>query len=414
MFDLDKWKEIWATITRNKTRSVLTAFGVFWGLLMFIILVGYGNGFRKGMTDSLKGFATNSAFLNAGGTSLPYKGFGVNRHWLIDNRDLETLRRNVSGLDLLSPMLYDWGAVTRDSRRAEATLIGVDTDFFGIQQMEVLEGRLLNEIDIAQRRKVCIIGRELHKTLFQPGEDAIGQTIPLGGIYYTVVGVVKPAAAGIQLGGDPNESAYLPFTTMQTMKQTQGGFYNLSFTSLPGAKVSDVTDQVKSLLKASHDIHPDDQRAVYVFSAEEQLEMMNGIFLGVNLLIWVVGLGALFSGIIGISNIMLVTVRERMREIGIRRALGAKPYTIATQIMSESLVLTFIAGIGGFLLGVLLLQALSGIGSADGEQSMMTPYVSFNLALGAMALLVASGVLAGLMPAIKALKIKAIDAIRDE
>lgn len=417
MFDRDKWNEIWATIVRNKTRSVLTAFGVSWGVLMFIILVGFGNGVSKGVGDQLEGLATNSMMIGCGRTSEPYKGNRIGRWWQFDSRDIELIRHKVPGVGYISPLREDFRPeVVRGSRRGNFSTLGLYPDYFKITGTgsEMLYGRLLNDMDIKECRKVCVLGSQVYETCFGRGEDPVGEKIRIGGKYYVVVGVSPPNYVfGM---GNPLQTIYVPFTTQVRMGNSGDRFRHMMISAEPGLRISDLQQEIEDVIKANHDISPTDEKALYTFNAEEQVEMVFNVISGVNLLIWIIGMGALLSGVIGISNIMLVTVRERMREIGIRRALGARPFAIASQIMSESLVLTALAGMIGLAVGVLLLSAISIIMSANppDDGASVIPYISFDLALAAVGILILSGLLAGLMPTWRALKIKAIDAIRDE
>jgi len=417
MFDIDKWKEIWATIARNKTRSLLTAFGVSWGLFMFILLVGFGNGFRQGIMDQFKGFASNSIFFYTDRTSEAYKGHRKGRFWSMNSKDLRIIREKATSVEHLAPMLFADGTSVRGNKKGSYSGCGVYPDQFQIQNMEVQMGRLINEVDIQERRKVCLIGQEVFETLFEVGEDPLGQSIRVGGTYYQVVGVGKPVSRNISIGSYPPRTVYIPFTTLQQTVSRGDAFYFLGCTVRSGYRATMVEQEVKEIVRLNHDISPTDQKAMGSFNLEEEFRNINNLFTGINVLIWIVGMGALLSGIIGISNIMLVTVRERMREIGVRRAIGATPFTILTQILSESFVLTTLAGLAGFVFGILILTVLQQLmagGTPDGGSLVIIPFVSFNLALVAMGILVISSLLAGLMPALRALNIKAIDAIRDE
>ena len=420
MFDLDSWQEIWSTITRNKTRSILTGFGVFWGLFMLIILMGVGSGFKGGIGSLFKGFNVNSVMFQTNSTGEPYKGFRKGRYWNMTTRDLPLIREKAQSVEFISPTLFgsrsDNNAV-RGMKTGTYSSQGVMPDFFEISQVEVVYGRVINEVDIQNRRKVCVIGQEVYETLFDVGEDPLGQSIRLNGRYFQVAGVIKPLS-NVSIGSNPRQTLYIPFSTMQQTFMRGDYIHMLMCTAKPKYTAAMVEDEVKAILKANHDIAPNDEKAVWSYNLEEEFNSFQNLFQGIDILVLIVGLGALFSGIIGISNIMLVTVRERMREIGVRRALGAKPSNILRQIMSESFVLTAIAGLIGFLVatGILILisQAMT-VGPDNGEASLFgPPLISFNLALGAMGILIVSGAIAGLMPALKALQIKAIDAIRDE
>jgi putative ABC transport system permease protein len=417
MFDIDKWREIWATITRNKTRSILTAFGVSWGLFMFIILVGFGNGFQQGIMNQFDGFAPNSCFFFTDRTSEAYKGNRKGRWWSMNSRDLVLIREKAKSVEYISPMLFGDGVTVRGNKKGNYDACGVYPAYFEMQKMTTIHGRLINEIDIEQRRKICVIGKQVYETLFSIGENPIGQSIRVGGLYYQVVGVAQAVSPNMSVGSYPPETVYIPFTTMQQTTSRGDAIWFMGCTAKPGHPAAMVEDEVKQIVKANHDISPTDAKAMGSFNIEEQFQMINNLFRGINILIWIVGMGALLSGVIGISNIMLVTVRERMREIGVRRAIGASPFAILSQIVNESLVLTTIAGLAGFLVGVLVLTVMQTIMEAapSGEGSLVIiPFVSFNLALVAMGILIVSGLIAGTMPALKALSIKAIDAIRDE
>ncbi|MDR2824784.1 MAG: ABC transporter permease [Prevotellaceae bacterium] len=419
MFDLDNWQEIWATITRNKLRSVLTGFGVFWGLFMLIILIGIGNSFEGGLRGMFDGFATNSAFFWTGQTSVPYKGYRKGRTWAMNLQDIEHIRQRADAVEFISPMLFIGGAdknVVRGQKSGSYSVMGVLPDHFEIQGMHILQGRLFNEIDNANKRKTCVIGKEIYETLFDIDENAVGQYIRTNGIYFQIIGVVSPKSRNINIGSSPLETVYLPFSTTQVTFNQGQDIWFMACTARLGVPVQIAEEQVHSIVKAAHSIAPDDDKAMGGVNLEKQFQMFEMLFSGIHILIWIVGLGALLSGIIGISNIMLVTVRERTREIGVRRALGAKPYIIVTQILAESFVLTAIAGFFGFLFGVLILEFFCQIMLTNPapEHVFIPPFVSFWTAIWAMLILIVSGIIAGFLPALRALSIKAIDAIREE
>lgn len=417
LFDLDKWEEIWNTITANKMRSIMTGFGVFWGIFMLVILIGIGNGFVGGVMLKVEGFAANSCFFFANPTSEAYKGFRKGRSWNLKNQDLVSIRQKAKTLQYLSPML--WGDssaknVVIGRKYAQADVIGVYPDYFEMQKPVIMKGRILNNLDISDTRKVAFVGRKTIETLFAETEDPIGKYIRVNGIYFQVAGVIRPISSA-QIGGDANTSVYIPFSTMQKTFNQGDRIHFLGATTKPGYEAAILENEIKTILKENHDIAPNDEKAVRSFNIEKEFKTFNNLFVGVTILIWIVGLGSLFSGIIGVSNIMMVTVRERTREIGVRRALGAKPQAIISQIMSESFVLTFLAGFGGLFLGVLILTGISGAMPPPDENTMfLPPFVPFGTAMIAMSILVVAGLFAGFIPAMRALSIKAIDAIRDE
>ena len=417
MFDLDRWTEIWVTITRNKTRSLLTCFGVFWGILMLVILLGSGRGMQNGIMRSVNGFATNSAFFFADRTSESYKGFNKGRQWDMRNRDVESIRREVKELSAISPII--WGNssdknIVYGMMSGTFNVKGVHPDYFQIETQKLFHGRLLNEVDERERRKVCLIGTKVKEVLFKE-EDPCGSYIRVNGIYYQVVGVVQQRASGVNIGGRSEECVFLPFSTMQQTLNQGDIIHFLCVAAKPDVQMLPVINKIKSIIKEQNFISPTDPQAVSAINLAAQFETFNNAFLGIDILIWIVGVGTLLAGIIGVSNIMMVTVKERTKEIGVRRALGAKPWNIISQIMSESLLITAMAGLMGLTVGVFLLDVVDQlIGDPVGETMLLHPAVSIQVALAATSILLLARLLAGLIPAWRAMQIKAIDAIREE
>jgi putative ABC transport system permease protein len=419
MFDLDKWQEIWHTITRNKTRSFFTAFGVFWGILMLTLLLGTGNGLENGMKEEIKGFATNSCFFFTDRTSLPYKGFRKGRNWNMRNADMVSIKANVSSLKYLSPMLFGGSSdnnTVRGDKAGTFRVRGCYPNYASIEEQNVIYGRYINEVDIQGVRKVCFIGKNVYEKLFNPGEDPIGKTIRSNGIYYTVIGVGS-GLSNVQIGGRSDDMVVLPFTTMQRAYNQGDIVHFLAATAKDGYEVGLMEEEIKTIIKSQNSIAPEDDRALGSFDISEQFKMFNYLFLGIKILIWIVGTGTLFAGAIGVSNIMLVSVRERTKEIGIRRALGARPSNIITQILNESLVLTAIAGFVGLSLGVGILSLFDNIINnlpPGNDIFLRNIIIRFDVALAASFILVAMGMLAGLLPAWRAMQIKPIEALSEE
>ncbi|MEG1574191.1 MAG: ABC transporter permease [Bacteroidales bacterium] len=418
MFDIDRWQEILLTITRNKTRSILTGFGVFWGILMLVLLLGSGNGLKNGIMDGSAGFATNSAFFFSERTGEAYKGYKKGRIWEMRNRDLDVIRQQVKGVRYLSPMIMQWSKqnnIVRGEKAATYNVRGVYSEYFNIETQHILAGRLLNEIDMLEKRKVCLIGNIVRDVLFSPSEDPIGTYIRVNGIYFQVVGVIKPKSKA-QIGGRAEESIMVPFNTLQQAFNKGDKFWFLCATAKDDYPCDKMVEDIKTVLKSQNEISPTDTQAINSFTIAKQFETFELMFLGINILVWIVGIGTLLAGIIGVSNIMMVTVKERTREIGVRRALGAKPLDIISQIMSESLLLTAIAGLMGLCLGVFLLDTANQIISKAGSENTLfkNPEINIGVALVATSILLLSGLLAGLIPAWRAMQIKAIDAIREE
>lgn len=414
-FDLDRWQEIWITITQNKSRSFMTAFGVFWGMFMLVSMVGAGVALERGMNSQIEGFATNSCFIWTDQTSEPYKGLKKGRRWDMENEDIPLLINNIPEIQHIAPVLFGGGGtnnVTRNDKAGSFRMKGNYPSYNSIDESIMIAGRYINDIDIAEKRKVCVIGERVYEVLFPNNEDALGKNIQVNGIYFQVIGVARHTS-NVNIGGDPKETVVLPFTTMQQAFNQGNIVHFIAATAQPGVKVKVVEDRIKEVLKASHNISPTDQTAVGGMNIEDQFTMFLYLGIGIASLIWIVGLGTLMAGGIGVSNIMLVTVRERTKEIGIRRALGATPRNIITQILSESVVLTLIAGIGGIMLGVGLLQMV-GIALSQGDQFFKDPQISFTVAIASLFILLVIGVLAGFLPANRAMSIKPIEAIREE
>ena len=410
--DIDTCEEILITITRNKTRSLLTAFGVFWGIFMLVALIGGGQGMQDMMKKNFEGFATNSGFLAAQKTGEAYKGFRKGRQWELESIDIERLRSQVKELEVITPNVAKWGskAIYKD-KKYDCSVKGLYPDYQEIETQEMQYGRFINNVDIREARKVCVIGKRVYESLFKPGEDPCGKDIQVDGIYYRVIGM-SSSEGNMNIQGNASEAVTLPFTTMQQAYNLGGKVDVACFTVKPGVKVSDIQPKMEQIIKTAHFIAPNDKQAVMYLNAEAMFSMMDNLFIGIRILIWMVGLGTLLAGAIGVSNIMMVTVKERTTEIGIRRAIGAKPKDILQQILSESMVLTTIAGMCGISFAVLVLQGLEmGVNSGGGNAHFQ---VSFGLAVGTCLLLIALGVLAGLAPAYRAMAIKPIEAIRDE
>ena len=413
------WEEIWQTLRRNKWRSLMTAFGVFWGILMLVLLVGLGNGVSRGITDAVKTVPANSVLFGGAYTSLPYKGMGKDRSVTMENEDLELLKANLGDRVKYITPVNGLGNFTANvgERNISCSMMGTTPSYYHVIASQMMYGRYLNEVDVRERRKVCVIGKEVYETLFTEGTDPCGELVKVGEIYYTIVGVVKKLSDMVNMGTDTDEAIILPFTTAQLSYGQGNAVYMTIVTLHDEYSVKEWEDRILAIVKEHHMVHPDDKQAFWSFNLAEIISMFDNLFLGISILLWIVGCGSLFAGLIGISNIMLVTVKERTQEIGIRRALGAKPATILTQIMSESLVLTIAAGLTGLMLGVWILNLVGLIIEAmpdDGGMPMSDPQVEFSVAIGALIVIIIGGLLAGMAPARHAMKIRAIEALREE
>lgn len=421
MLDRDQWQEIWAVLGRNRLRTALTAFGVFWGIFMLVIMMGAGKGLENGATQEMDGWTTNSMFLWSQGTSKPYKGFRKGRYFTLRNNDIDALKDQVPEIDLISPrnQLGGWrGAnnVIRKQKTGAFDLYGDYPEYNQIEKVKLLQGRLLNYGDMYDERKVAIIGKVVYETLFERGEDPIGEYIQVQGVGFRVVGLFKSLGSDPNRGEEQERSIYVPFTTFQKAFHLGDQVGWMAITSKDNIPVSFVEEKVKTVLKERHSVHPDDERAFGSWNLEANFSRMTGLFNGIRWLSLIVGTLTLIAGAIGVSNIMLVIVKERTKELGIRRAIGASPWTVIKQIILESLVLTSIAGIIGVVFGVWLLELISNyLPQAEGQTSFFkNPGVELPLVMAALGILVFSGIMAGIIPAKRAIEVKPVEALRVE
>ena len=412
MFDLDRWEEIWQTISRNRKRSIMTAFGVFWGIFMLTIMLGAGLGLKNALFSQLGDMSVNSCFFWGGRTSIPYKGLPSGRYWQFENEDLAAIKKQVPNVRSVGSVI--WGSeykFSRNDKKGDYSLVGYNPDFQQISPQPIRFGRFFNEIDMEQQRKVCILTEQVWLDLFPGGEDPVGSTIRMNNMYLTVIGMIKVPDRGFRFHGD--KSVLMPVSTMQQMYNMGHNLHSVAVAANDDADIKEVETNIKQLVFARHTISPDDTKAVYSQNLGEQVNKFNSLFGGIGTLTWIVGIGTLLAGLVGVSNIMLVIVRERTQEIGVRRALGARPRIIISQIMSESFVLTFVAGIFGLALAVALLSGAESVLTASAGRPIR-PQISFGTGMLSMTVLILGSLLAGILPASRALRIKPVDAIREE
>ena len=418
IFDNDLWREIIISVSQQKMRSLMTMFGVFWGIFMLILLVGCGFGFGNGIIGQLTSLESNTVFLFPANTTEPYQGYDRDRAWVFKSDDIRLLKGKLAGrVDELMPVNSDDTVEVKNNSVSSINgLIGITPDYMKVVPQRVIEGRYINQIDVEQHRKVCLLGSQLAKVLFGD-ESPLMKRVTVAGVIHTVVGVIKRTNDNIALGGNPTEAVILPITTEQDVMNRHDEYNFLSITNFPKYPIEDDEEAIVSTIKERHHIAPTDDNALDVFSLKAALSSFLGLELGLNILIWIIGIGTLAAGLIGIANIMIVTIKERTQEIGVRRALGAMPSKIIQQIMMESLTLTLTAGIAGIVAGVWCLYALDIFMSGDDGSSMTLikdPMISILPTLSALVILVIGGLLAGYYPTKRALKVKAIEALREE
>ncbi|MDR1543353.1 MAG: ABC transporter permease [Prevotellaceae bacterium] len=413
---MDFWQNVWTTIARNKWRSFFTAFGVFWGIFMLVVLLGFGLGIKATINHQVGHISANSCFFFTTQTNEAYKGFNKGRYWNLSINDLEAVKKNFPRLKYVSGVVFGmWGQqnnVSRADKQGSFQIIGLAPEYNKINPSKILEGRFINEIDIRERRKVCVIGKKVQNDLYEKDENAVGTVLHVSGIYYTVVGLIEPYSSNVNIFGNAEQMVVLPFSTLQIAANKGNSIDCIAITAPNNEDIKIYENSIKMMLKERNTISPTDSGGVDAFNMQMIFKPFMSLILGLQFLVWFVGLGTLFAGVVGVSNIMLITVRERTQEIGVLRALGATPRKIITQIMCESIVLTAFAGIFGILLGVGLLSFLEPI--LIQTKILSELQISFSAAISALLILIVCGLFAGLLPSSRAMKIKAVDALRDE
>lgn len=413
-FDLDSFREIADALVRNRSRSLLTGFGVFWGVFMLLFLMGGGRGFKQLIVSNFEGFATNTAIVVADRTTKPYKGFKEGRSWQLSYTDVERLKRMMPELETVTPTISVWNATAVFGTGSTGVHVrGIYADYCKIEEPKIKYGRYLNESDIRQERKVCVIGKRVYNDLFPDGGDPCGRFIQVGPIYCQIIGV-DFNSGNISISGRSEEMVSIPLPVAQKIYNRGTTVDLICTTARSGIRMSDLEDRMRRVMAQQHQFDPSDKQAMPYINTEQMFALVDNLFAGVNFLIWLVGLGTILAGVIGVSNIMMVTVKERTTEIGIRRAIGATPRDILSQVIFESIALTLAAGSFGIVFAVQLLQLMSIAVSSGGQQGPVSFQIGFWTAVTAALLLTALGVAAGLAPASRAMGIKPVDAMRDE
>ena len=412
--DRDSFKEILESITRNRSRSFLTGFGVFWGVFMLMLLSGGGQGLKQLLEKNFDGFAHNTCIVYASTTQKPFKGFQKGRWWSLVYNDVERLKQLVPELETVTPIASFWGKIAERGEYSytDGTIKGVRADYSRIETPKIYYGRFLNDMDVLQQRKVCVIGKNVYNKLFPSGGDPCGQSLRVDGMYYTVIGV-DYNEGNMSINGRATDAITVPITLVQKTYNIGNDIHLLAFTAKDGIVMNDLIPKVRQIIARNHLIDPTDTGAINMINTQMIFGIVDNLFKGINFLIWLIGLGTLLAGAIGVSNIMMVSVKERTTEIGIRRAIGATPRMILSQIISESILLTLAAGMLGIVASVFILQGVELLMTKDGILKAAFQ-VKFSTAVSAALLLSLLGVLAGLAPSLRAMGIKPVDAMRDE
>jgi putative ABC transport system permease protein len=410
MFDLDTWQEIFETLRRNKLRTALTGFSVAWGIFMLVVLLGSGTGMANGVVYQFRDDAINSIWVSAGQTSKPYKGMQPGRRVQMDNRDYNQVTGTVPGVEVSSARFNIFGnqQVVYGKETGNFIIRSVHPGHRVLEKTKILEGRYVNQFDVDEFRKVAVIGVLVKSGLFRDA-PALGQYIKINGIAFKVVGVFDDEGSEQE-----REMIYLPISTAQRTFNGQNKISQILYTTgeadLPQSER--MAGETKQILATNHDFDPDDQRALFVNNNVENFQRFVGLMNGIRGFIWVVGIGTLLAGVVGVSNIMLVAVKERTREIGVRKAVGATPGSLISLILQESILITAVAGYFGLAAGVAILEIITrAVPNAD---FFRDPHVDLKVAIYATLLLIVAGAVAGFFPARRAAAVQPVEALRDE
>lgn len=418
--DTEKWQEIFFTLRQHKLRTGLTAFGVFWGIFMLVVLLGAGKGLENGVMEEFKEIPNSVWIWSQGNTQIAYQGMPIGRRMNLKAEDVEAIKNNVPNIDKIYAQnsLGIWGGspayTVYKNKNGSFSIQGTHAGMANIHQQKMLEGRYINEIDGEKRRKVAIIGTRVKELIFAAGENAVGANITISGISFQVIGVFKSSST------NPNsaetEKVYIPNDTLRYAFNQVNSVGSFVIVPKAGVHAEIVEKDVKKYLHAIKKIDPNDSGVIGSFNLQKEFDKISGLFKGINVFSWIVAIGTIMAGAIGVGNIMLIVVKERTREIGLRKALGATPSSIIGMIVQESIFITAMAGYFGLVCAVLLLELVNKIMDAMGGHTGMFrhPEVDFKVAIMALVVLVISGFLASLLPASKAAAVNPIVALQDE
>ncbi len=410
MFFIDRWIEIFSIIRKNKLRTFLTGFSVTWGIFMLIILLGSGHGLENGVHDQFNSSAVNTLWVWGGETSVAYKGFKPGRDISFKNEDYDEIKNRIDGVEYLSGRMFVWGdnTINYKSEYGDFDIRSVHPDYGIIEKLNMIDGRFINNIDIQENRKVATIGKAVQEALFKQ-EDAIGKHITIHGIPFKVVGIYEDND-GRQ---DNQRAVYLPVTTAQKALAGTDRINTLAVT----VASNDVADskrmetEIKENFAERHVFDIEDKNAMFIWNAVEEFKQFQDLFAAIRMFIWVIGIGTIVAGIVGVSNIMMISVKERTREIGIRKSLGATPRSIVMMIMQEAILITGVAGYVGLILGIGLLELIS---PHIQSEFFRNPEADLGVAISAVVVLIIAGMLAGYVPAKRAAAIRPVEALKEE
>ncbi len=419
MFNKDRWKEILEVLTSNVGRTILTAFGVCWGIFILIVLLAAGKGFENGIRSDFGDIATNTMFMWTRRTTKPFEGLPKDRSFEFQISDVQAIWDNIPNLRYISPRnqlggFRGGGNVIRGIRVGAYNVYGDYPEIINQDPMTVTSGRFINHNDIREKRKVAVIGLGVKSELYEQGEEILGSYIKIQGVNFMVIGTYKKNNNDGD-GEEAQKEIFVPFTAFSQAFNRGEEVGWMAITAHDGSSISQLKDKIVNVMRKRHKIHPEDNRAIGYFDLYEQFNRVESLFVGLKAIAYIVGIMVLLSGIIGVSNIMLIVVKERTKEIGIRRALGEQPWSIKTQILMESIFLTIISGMVGITFGALVIYGINSLLDSVGPVDMfINPSVSVGVVSGALIILMVSGLLAGFIPANSAIKVRPIEALRTE
>jgi len=419
MIDRELWGEVWQVLRANRLRTLLTASGIFWGIFILIVMLGFGNGIQSGVNKTLAGYASNVLYLWGQTTSQPWQGLPPGRRIEFNNRDTEEIVEKVSGIGTLVPRI-NMGSmdVVNGNELTSAEVRGEVPGFNQVLPMKMKFGRFLNQLDIDQKRKVIVIGERIHTDLFGSDTNPVGSRIQIRNINYTVVGVFAPRHYGSR-GDEIRGLVFMPLPTMQQVFNFGDVIGHYAMIPEPGLRSVDVVEGMRQVLKQRHRVAPGDNRALGDWNSETEFLRIERLFIGIRAFVWTVGLATLLAGVLGVSNIMLIAIRERRREFGIRKSIGATPGSVLKMILAETVTLVGVSGIMGMIAGLMALYIADVAtrpltSGADANVYFDTPTIDLRIAIAALVALAIASLLATLIPARHAMNIDPIEALRAE
>ncbi|MGY0393489.1 ABC transporter permease [Bizionia sp. KMM 8389] len=408
--DRDTWQEVFDSLSKNKLRSILTMVGVWWGILLLIGLLGSAKGIENAFNRLFGDFATNSVFVWAQSTSQPFRGFQEGRQVQLTVTDAKKVEENVEGIEFVVPRSQSQALVVRNFLSGTFSVNGDYPLLDKVQKKKLIHGRFINQNDIDGKRKVAVISESVYKQLFDKDEPGMGELIQINSMNFKIIGIFEDG--NMNMG--PSSDMHIPFTTFQQIYNRGENISWMMITGKPEFDIQQIEYDAKLILKNLNNVHPEDERAFGSFNLGKEFAKMTGFLVGMQFLTWFVGIATLIAGVFAIGNILLITVKERTKEIGVRRALGATPYEIKRQILVEAIFITLLAGFFGIISGGWILIGLDAAFGQGPEATLVNASVSISVVFIALIILVVLGTLIGLIPAFKATSIKPIEALREE